>query len=333
MVLDFVLLFGGGTLMSFFAALILNRPPCVHFFKLFIKSKRAQDIHKKNIYRIGGIIIFFSILTPLFLYSNFPIKGEWLALIFGMAILFLGGTVDDIFDLKPIQQFLFQAAAAAIFIIFGNVKIDYINAPLIGQVYLNDVFAVFIPFILIIFFINIFNFLDGIDGAAAGVGLLSFLTIFIISLSLPVKQIPPAVFSVIASGALLGFLFFNKPPAKIFLGTSGSNLIGFLLGALSIIAGSKILTLLMASILPAIDAFIVIIQRFKQKKSIFAADKSHLHHILLKKGMAQKNIFVLFVVLTTFFAISSLFMQNNAKFIFFIVFALISAIIIYKLKN
>lgn len=333
MVFDFILLFFGSAFLSFLIAFLIEHIKSPDFLKLFTKSARIQDIHKGDIYRIGGIIIFFSISLLLFFYPDFPIKKEWLALFISALILVIGGVLDDIFDLKPIWQFLFQGVATSTFIVFGNIKISFINAPFLGQIVFNDFWGILIPFILIIFFVNVFNFLDGIDGVASGVGFLAFLSIFIISLSLPIKQIPPAIFALIMAGVLFGFLFFNQPPAKIFLGTAGSNLIGFLLGALSIIAGSKILTLLIVSILPAVDALMVIVRRFKRKKSIFKADTSHLHHILFKKGFTPRNIFNFYIFSTAFFTIGALFLQNYLKFIFFVFCAGVIFLVINKMEK
>lgn len=333
MAVSFILLFAAGFILSFFISFFLSKIKNVTFFRLFLKKGRVQDIHQKDIFRIGGICIFFTVLTVLLLYPNFPLKEEWLALILGMIILFLGGILDDIFDLSPLWQFLFQGGASAIFIFLGNVKISSIQAPFIGQIYLSDTFSFLLAFLLIIFFINIFNFLDGIDGIAAAVGLIGFLTIYVLTAILLIKQVPVTIFALIFSGALLGLLFFNKPPAQIFLGTSGSNLIGFCLGALSIIAGSKILTLLIVLILPSIDALIVIWQRFLKKRNIFQADKSHLHHILLKKNISQEKIFVFYTLFTAFFALGALFLKHYFKFVFFVFFIIFAYIIIYQLKQ
>lgn len=333
MIAVFILFFSLSVLMSFLLSFYFSKIKSELVLKFFTKKNRVQDIHTKNILRVGGLIIFPVILLLMIFYPGFPLQGEWFSLILGGAILFFGGVLDDIFDLKPWEQFLFQIAAVLTFIILGNIKITSINLPFLNQIYFNDFFGFLTPFFLLIFFINIFNFLDGIDGIAAGTGLIAFLIIFVLSVLLPIKQMPPAVFSLIAGGALLGFLFFNKPPAKIFLGTSGSNLIGFFLGALSIIAGSKILTLLIVAILPAIDALAVILERFFNKKSIFNADKSHLHHILLQKGLSQEKIFVSYLILTAFFAFGALFLQNFLKLAFFILLAAVAFGYIYQLKS
>jgi UDP-GlcNAc:undecaprenyl-phosphate GlcNAc-1-phosphate transferase len=332
MILDFIFLFCAGFLISLFSSFFLSKVGKKGFLEFFIKKGRVQDIHQKDILRIGGIIIFFSILAILFFYQDFPIKGEWLILILAGAILLIGGILDDIFDLNPLFQFIFQASAVLFFLFFSGIKIEFIYLPFIGQVYLGDFFGTFILFALLIFFINIFNFLDGVDGVASGIGIIGFLTIFILSVLFNVKQIPPAIFSLIISGSLLGFLLFNKPPAKVFLGTSGSNLIGFFLGALSIIAGSKVLTLLIVSVLPAIDAMIVIFQRFFQQKNIFHADQTHFHHILLGKGILQEKIFIIYIILTAFFAFGALFLQGTFKFIFFIFVAFITFLSVIKLR-
>jgi len=120
-------------------------------------------------------------------------------------------------------------------------------------------------------------------------GRIAKITLFFLSISNLVNQPPLGIISIILAGAVLGFLVFNFHPAKIFMGTSGSMFLGFILATLAIFSGGKIATALLVMGFPVMDAIWVIAQRIKSGKSPFKGDARHLHYRLLEKGWTRKK--------------------------------------------
>jgi UDP-GlcNAc:undecaprenyl-phosphate GlcNAc-1-phosphate transferase len=157
------------------------------------------------------------------------------------------------------------------------------------------------------------------DGLAAGVGMFATVTIFVAALMQ--KNMALAMATIPLAGCLLGFLCYNFNPATIFLGDSGSLLIGFLLGCYGIIWTQKSATLLgmtaplMALSLPLIDVGLAIVRRFLRRQPIFSADRGHIHHRLLDRGMSPKKAVVILYGICSIVAVFSLFqsvVNNNA---------------------
>jgi UDP-GlcNAc:undecaprenyl-phosphate GlcNAc-1-phosphate transferase len=148
---------------------------------------------------------------------------------------------------------------------------------------------------------NAFNLVDGLDGLAAGMGLVASLTMVVVALREPNMQLAYA--SVPLVGALLAFLCFNFNPATVFLGDSGSMLIGFLLGCYGAVSAQKSATLigmmvpLLAVSIPLLDVSLTILRRFLRNQPIFSADRGHIHHRLLERGLApSRAVLVLYLV-------------------------------------
>ena len=157
--------------------------------------------------------------------------------------------------------------------------------------------------------------LDGLDGLSTGVVLIGALMIFGLTQSVKFYQPEIGVITMIFAGALAGFLIFNFHPAKIFLGEGGSVLIGFILGVIAIISGSKIATTLLVVGIPALDVAWVIIHRIIKGKSITKGDSAHLHYRLLRKGVSHRLVVLLMYVLALGFGASTLFLQSSQKVI------------------
>jgi len=147
-----------------------------------------------------------------------------------------------------------------------------------------------------------------------GAGAIGGLMIFFLSLTPKFYQPDLALVALILVGALLGFLVFNFPPARLFLGEGGSLLVGFLLGFLAVVSGSKIATALLVMGVPAADLLIVIGARLVSGKSPFVADTRHLHHRLLGLGLSPRQILLALYLLAAFFGVLTLFLQSREKF-------------------
>lgn len=159
---------------------------------------------------------------------------------------------------------------------------------------------------------NMFNFIDGMDGLAGGIGTLVTLTLFFIAFLQGEAGI--ALFAIVITGAILAFLRYNFHPATIFLGDSGSMLLGLAIAFLSIegaMKGATLITiavLLLAMGVPFFDLLQVVFTRLRQGRPIYQADRSHLHHRLLSLGLNQRQVIMIFYVAGICFSLTSLFL-------------------------
>lgn len=316
------------------------------FFRFFSFKIGAVDypderkIHRKPVARLGGIALFISFFIIVF--SFLPIGKHLLGLFFGGLVLLFFGALDDIFQLKPFVKLIGQIIAALIIVISG-IGISFITNPFGGLVYLDmlkiplsilgttyhftvwaDLFTIF----WIVVIINAVNFLDGLDGLAAGVSGISALIIFFLSLSINVSQPQTAFLALALSGVAFGFLVLNFNPAKIFMGDSGSMFLGFVLAVLAIFSGGKVATALLILGLPILDLIWAVIRRVLAGKSPFKPDKKHFHHVLLRKGLTQKQAVLSIYSITLIFGILALIFQSLYKLIALIIlFILVAGLI------
>jgi UDP-GlcNAc:undecaprenyl-phosphate GlcNAc-1-phosphate transferase len=292
-------------------------------YKLYDKIKENK-IHQKNIARFGGVAIIVSFLIAIFLSGNLVFDNLKWGIVICSLIILLFGFYDDLKNLSWKKQLLGQVVVVLI-MIYAGLQVDYIANPFGGAEFRLDQFqysifniqysilgSLFILF-WIIGFMNVMNWLDGLDGLAGGVGLIGAITLFFLSISHLVNQPPLGIISIALAGAILGFLFFNFNPAKIFMGTSGSMFLGFILAVLAIFSGGKIATVLLIMGFPILDAVWVIVQRIKSGESVFKGDTRHLHYKLLEKGWPQKKVVLFIYLICLIFSISAIFFQGVGK--------------------
>ncbi|EKE15856.1 MAG: hypothetical protein ACD_11C00103G0058 [uncultured bacterium] len=303
------------------------------FLKKNISEKRISErhIHKNGISRMGGAAIILAFVATLILDKNLFISNQlWIVIIASLAILVFG-IWDDLQELNWKKQIFFQLMIV-IFIFIMGIRVEYITNPF-GGVFDLGIKENFLPSLLfmivwIIVFMNSMNWVDGIDGLSGGITLIGAATIFLLSIKPEVNQPPMGIITVALFGSILAFLIFNFHPAKILAGTSGSMFMGFILAVLAIFAGLKIATTLLVAAIPVVDAFWVIYERIKNKRSIFSPDKRHLHHKLLDLGWSQNKICLFFYIITIVIALVSLNTKTAGKSVaIFSVIFIVSAII------
>jgi UDP-GlcNAc:undecaprenyl-phosphate/decaprenyl-phosphate GlcNAc-1-phosphate transferase len=232
------------------------------------------------------------------------------------------GVWDDLREISWKTQLFYQTAAAVLIFIFG-IRIFGIRNPLSGGVIsleegIGIAVAFFISILWIIVIINSMNWLDGIDGLSGGIFFICSIAMFVLSLRPEVNQPPVAILAMILAGSALGFLFFNFYPSVIMAGTSGSMFMGFILATLAIFAGTKVATAILVLSLPIIDFIWVIGERLRHKRSIFEADKNHLHHKLLELGWSQRKITLGYYGITaivTFIALNTRVVGKSIAFV------------------
>lgn len=299
-------------LLTFLIALILTilLTPMVRSFAPEIGAvdkPSARKVHHSNIPRTGGIAIYFGFLVAVLFGLLFlgGLRGStinlrpMLGILLGGSIVLLLGLMDDVYRLKPWFKFLVQLLGAGVAIYFG-VEISFVSNPFNGLVPLGYV-AIPLTLLWLVGMTNAINLIDGLDGLAAGVTAISAGTLFFVALR--THQLGAALLMLALAGTALGFLRFNFNPASVFLGDSGSYFLGFILAAASIIGVFKT-TLVVALIVPILilgvpifDTSFAVIRRLRNKKNPFAADNRHIHHLLLRAGLSQREaVFAIYIV-------------------------------------
>ncbi|MFA6537162.1 MAG: MraY family glycosyltransferase [Patescibacteria group bacterium] len=323
---------------SFLSALILT--PIIGFLAVKLKildyPNAERKVHKKPIPLLGGLSVFFAFSLVMFFYyeksiifqTGTVIGKNLLGIFFGGLFLSIGGFLDDKFNLKPWQQ-IFWPIMSVLTVIFFGIGIEYITNPFAsglfdltkynfnlfwwhGFPYKLTLLADIFTFFWLMSMMYTTKLLDGVDGLVSGVSIIGALFIFLTALNkADFLQFDIALLAIILLGAFAGFLVFNFNPATIFLGESGSTLAGFLLGSLSIMAGSKVGVTLIVMSIPILDFLWTIIRRKMEGKSAFrSSDRKHLHHRLLDAGFSQKmTVFILYGI-TLAFGILAYFMQD-----------------------
>jgi len=281
---------------AFIISLVLT-PICRDVFRSYgvvDQPDGTRKIHRYPIPRVGGLAIAVSYLMAYVLVH--PEEGSALAqqvslvskLLPGAALAFAIGLLDDLFNLRAWIKLLGQLGAAGLACL-GGVRILSI-----GGAPTDAWWNVPLTILWLIACMNAFNLVDGLDGLAAGVGLFATLTVFAAALMQHNMVLAVATFPL--AGAMLAFLCYNFNPATIFLGDSGSLLIGFLLGCYAAIWSNKSATLLgmtaplMALSIPLLDVALAIVRRFLRRQPIFTADRGHIHHRLLDRGLTPRRV-------------------------------------------
>jgi len=254
--------------------------------------------HRGEIPRTGGIALFVAFVVAALLAQWLPVPRQdpnelirFVGIMLGTTFLLVVGYVDDRFELGPAPQYLVQAIAGLIAIVF-LVFIERVMNPFTDELTIFPYwFTVVFTLIWIMGMINTVNFLDGLDGLATGVG--AIVSAFLALHMLREGQHSVALLPLALLGATLGFLPFNVSPAKVFLG-SGSLILGYLIATLGIAAGAKLALLLLVLGIPIIDVAWLIISRLRAGQSIGQADRRHLHYRLLDLGLSQRRVVVLY---------------------------------------
>jgi UDP-GlcNAc:undecaprenyl-phosphate/decaprenyl-phosphate GlcNAc-1-phosphate transferase len=275
-------------------------------------SNPSRKSQSKSIPLLGGFSVFLiTTLTIAFLWLEvkynilgvspllslgFNYKFKMLYILLGGAIIYFAGFLDDKYNLKPKFYFplVFLGLAVAVFI--GGIKIDQFSYPFntlnLSSFYLQYILA----FVWLGLCLVATKFLDGLDGLVPTVGLINLLTIISIALLPQVFQPFILVASIAFGASILGFLPFNFPNAKMYLGEGGSTIIGFFIGVLSLLAGAKVATVGITIGWFILDIAIVMLLRFLKTgklAAIFQGDRTHWHHRLINLGLTKIQSLVL----------------------------------------
>jgi UDP-GlcNAc:undecaprenyl-phosphate/decaprenyl-phosphate GlcNAc-1-phosphate transferase len=265
---------------------------CAFSFGLAKGPTSSRHIHNHPVPRLGGVALFFAVAigVAVGVYNGFgtPLI-SLLSILLPAAMIFVLGLIDDLHPLQPWTKFAAQAVAATVAFLLG-LRVDFNLERYIGGS-ADFLVAICGTVFWILLITNAFNLIDGLDGLASSVALISLACVVIVS-SVPAQT---SVFLVVIAtiGAASGFLPFNFFPARIFLGDSGSMLLGFLVACATIAGGRNestswvILFPLLACGLPALDVVFSVARRLLRGVPLFSADRNHVHHKLLELGLTH----------------------------------------------
>ena len=304
----------------------------------------GRRAHIGRIPKLGSVPLFFAfLLSGLFVYFIQPmsaIDATYLrGILLGSLFLFCASLLDDYYDLAWWVQYLILTISTVI-AFRHDLIFETFTLPGIGIINLDQDFprlaTVLVP-VLTLFWISgmmvTVNWLDGLDGLATGTGIIAILLIFGHSLNLAqiTSQWSIAIFPLSLAGGLIGFLFYNFAPAKIFLG-SGAYLIGFGIATLALIAPAKIATALLVMGIPILDVIWQIQNRIRQGKSPFSGDRGHLHFRLSDRGYDTKIIVIGYYAVSAAFGAIALFAPGIWKLIMLALLS-IGVLIFFSILN
>lgn len=310
-----------------------------------------RRVNRVPIPRMGGLAMYFGLIAATAVEYAFEALGIWdgpllgytgvklqsVGMVLGVTVIVIVGVLDDIYSLKPVVKFLGQIVASCIIAFTGTLLMRF-HLPFSSEIVSFGIWAYPITVLYLVCFINVINLIDGLDGLAAGVSGIAALTLFIIVITL--FRTDAALFAVIIVGVCVAFLFFNFNPASIFMGDSGSMMLGLSLGTISLLGAARFasVTIMLVPIIiafvPIIDTFGAIVRRLRKHQSIATADAGHIHHRLLLRGYSQRKVVLLVYAWTAFLSIGALLMWEVGgltKYIVLTVLLVISAFIVWRL--
>jgi UDP-GlcNAc:undecaprenyl-phosphate GlcNAc-1-phosphate transferase len=254
-----------------------------------LDEPRERGLSERMTPLLGGLAIFAGVIVAALVFE--PIDATYRAILAGAVVVTIVGAIDDIIDLHPALKLAGQVGAAALPVSNG-VTVNNFTLPFVHRVDLGELGA---PLTLVglVLIINVVNFSDGVDGLAAGVCAIAATSFSIIAFDL--GKGAAAVLAAIIAGAALGFLVHNFHPASVFMGDCGSNLLGYLLGAV-IVEGSLKTNALIALVgplvvlaVPFLDTGFVLAKRLKYRRPVYRADRWHFHHRMANIGFSQRR--------------------------------------------
>jgi UDP-GlcNAc:undecaprenyl-phosphate GlcNAc-1-phosphate transferase len=270
-----------------------------------IDEPKERGLHDVRTPRLGGLAILVAVVGGglIWLPWDYQIR----AILGGAVAITAIGVLDDVRGLPALPKLLGQTAAALIPVLLGDIRVDVVTLPFLGQ-YDFGWISYPITVIGIVAVINVINFIDGVDGLASGVCAISATAFAIIAISL--DRFSAGVLAALTAGGSLGFLRHGFPPASSFMGDTGSNLLGYLLAIIAVQGSLKTNAIpalalpLVVLAVPILDTSFVVAKRLKYRQPIYQADRWHFHHRFANIGFSQRRtalpLYAWCIVLSTF---------------------------------
>ncbi len=316
--MDNILLSGGlAFLITFFAIPVIIQ---VAKDKKLFDEPDERKVHKNVIPTLGGLGIFAGFIIATLMGVPAAITSELQYFAAATTVIFFLGIKDDILVLSASKKFIGQLIAAGIIIKFGGVKLDNLHG-FLGIYEIPHITSIIISLFTIIVITNSFNLIDGVDGLAGSLGLLTTLVFGLYFFY--AGKLTYAVMAFALSGSIIGFLIYNFSPAKIFMGDTGSLLLGLVNSILVIkfinIAGNPVENFPIAAapaigfailMIPLFDTLRVIGLRILDRRSPFSPDRTHVHHFLLDLGLSHRMVTITCVLVNISFISMAYFLRN-----------------------
>lgn len=301
----FILLF----MLPLIAVLITT--PLISKFAINKKILDRPGLHKTHLKAkplLGGIAIFLAFAATLLIFL--PMDEKLITLVLATVVLVVTGLCDDIYDIRPWVKLGGQIVAAAI-IVLGNIYLFSFMVDYFARFFIPAFVVLVLITGWIVLMINAFNLIDGLDGLATGTAAIIFMAMAVLSI---IEGGRPSILGVqlIGAGACLGFLAFNFNPARIFMGDTGSMLLGFILATTHLFTikypfdASLVLGSMFIFAYPALDISFAIYRRICNRCSIFKADRGHIHHILISLGYSVRKTVLLIYGINIAFALMAI---------------------------
>jgi UDP-GlcNAc:undecaprenyl-phosphate GlcNAc-1-phosphate transferase len=255
-----------------------------------VDEPRERGLSDRPTPRLGGLAIYAGVLVATLIWL--PHAGAWRIVLVAGALITFVGAIDDVFDLPAGAKLVGQTAAAIIVTHDPAARVKTFTLPLVHHVNLGHA-AVPLTVLGLIVIMNAVNFSDGVDGLASGVCAIAAASFALIAFDASYTK--AGVLSAITAGAAAGFLIHNFYPASSFMGDSGSNLLGLLLGSVAVLGAVKtsaFIALFLPMIVlavPFVDTTFVVLKRMKYRRPVYRADTNHLHHRFSRIGFSQRR--------------------------------------------
>lgn len=309
-----------------------------------------RKLHKRLIPTIGGVIIFAGTLIAYLLWFPIVQVNDFKYIAASMLILFFIGVKDDLVGTAPVKKLVGHLAVAFILVVIAEIKITNMYG-ILGIEEIPDWASILLSVFTYTVIVNAFNLIDGVDGLAAGVGFIACVAYgfwFYFA-----GGTDNAILAFSLAGALLGFLVFNFEPAKVFMGDSGSLLIGLIVSVLSIkliefdtgklpaelLYISKPIFAMAALSYPLMDTLRIFVYRTAKGQSPFSADRNHIHHKLLDYGFNHKKTVLAIYLFSVFMISVASFAQIEPNYLFIILtlavvlFSQIPSLLLHRKKK
>ena len=310
-----------------------------------------RRVNRKPIPRMGGLAMYGGLLAAIFVECLFEALGLWygpvlgsgtlnmqlIGVIAGITFIVAVGVLDDIYSLKPGVKFLGQVLAACIIACTGTLIMRF-HMPFSSVIVSFGMWAYPITVIYLVCFINVINLIDGLDGLAAGISGIASLTLFVIVLSL--YRTDAALLAIMTVGVCIAFLFYNFHPASIFMGDTGSMMLGLILGTVSLLGAARFASItimlvpIVSALVPIMDTLGAIVRRARKHESIVKADAGHIHHRLLLRGYSQRKVVLLVYLWTAVLSAGAIVMWEMGgivKYVVLTVLLVFSALVVWRL--
>ncbi len=280
-------------------------------------TDHPKNIHQTPVPRGGGIPIFITLMLTILVLL--PLSGTTTAILMGAGLLLGIGILDDILNVSPYVRLVIGIMAAAIVVVWGGVRIEYISNPLGGAPLEFGNLTLLTTIGSILWITWAMNFVNmgakGLDGQLPGVVVIAATVMGIVSwrFAPDPAAVESAFMAAVVGGAFLGLLFFNAYPQKIMPGWGAGSLAGYLLSVISMLSGAKLATALIVLGIPLMDVIYAIIRRIRRGQSPVWGDAEHLHHRLLALGWSKRAVAAWYWGFTALLGVLALQLNSQMK--------------------